>query len=78
MIRQQDYTRPIPGAPGFSIRRRLVGHAYARNGNVHNPTPRYLYELLLDGRIVDTDLRMRPLLRAAKAPGAAEAYGSPR
>jgi hypothetical protein len=63
--------RPIAGAdPRLSIRRRLLGHAYPQNGNVHNPTPRYVFELLVDGQMVDSDTRERVLRDAAKTNGA--------
>jgi hypothetical protein len=36
----------------ITIDRRTVGHAYARNGNLHNPTPRYMYAAIVDDNIV--------------------------
>jgi len=66
----------IAGAPGFTIYRHLDGYAYPQNGNVQNPTPRYLYILRLDGRRVDQDTRDRVLRAAAKAPGARKAYSA--
>lgn len=61
----------IAGAnPRLSIRRRFLGHAYPQNGNVHNPTPRYIFELLVDGQIVDSDTRKSVLRDAAKTNGA--------
>jgi hypothetical protein len=68
--------RPIAGAPRFAIERVTVGHAYARSGNAHNPTPRYSYRLLLDGKPVDESTRERALRDAAKAPGAVKAYSA--
>lgn len=64
---------PLRGTE-FSVQRVLVGYAYPVNGNVHNPTPNYRWNLLLDGRLVDTDAHMRRLVEAAKRPGAAKAY----
>jgi len=68
--------KPVPGAPGFEIGRHLAGYAYPNNGNVHNPTPRYVWNLLLDGRMVDTSQKRRPLVVAARAPGAAREYSA--
>lgn len=70
-----DRTRPISGAPRFQIRRVLISYAYPVHGNVHNPTPTYRWHLLLDGRLVDQDARQRPLLTAAREPGAVQRYG---
>lgn len=69
-----DKTTPITGAPGFEIRRRLVGYAYARNGNAHNPTPSYQWHLLLNGRLVDRSYRRGTLVDAARRPNAAKLY----
>jgi hypothetical protein len=67
-----DTTKPIPGAdPRFAIRRVLSGYAYPANGNVHNPTPRYHWHLLLDGRLVDLSHHRGPLVQAAKTNGVA-------
>lgn len=65
---------PVAGAPGFEIRRRVLGHAYARSGNAHNPTPRFSYTLWLDDVLVDSDAHHGALLKAAEAPDARAAY----
>lgn len=44
----------VANAPGFQIERWLEQYAYPQNGNTHNPTPRYFWFLLLDGRRVDS------------------------
>ncbi len=63
-------TTKISGAdPRFTIERFLSGHAYAANGNVHNPTPRYTWLLKVDGVLVDSDLRREPLITAARQRG---------
>lgn len=69
-----DRESSVAGAPGFAIRRVLTGYAYPQNGNVHNPTPRYRFSLLLDGRAVDSSHSDRELRRAAKAPNARRDY----
>lgn len=65
--------QPIAGTE-FSVERRLVGYAYPNHGNLHNPTPRYHWNLLLDGRVVDHDESMRKLVAAARRPNAAAEY----
>jgi hypothetical protein len=69
-----DYIRPISGAPRFLIGRVLTGYAYPVNGNVHNPTPRYHWHLLLDDRVVDMAEKRSVLVAAARQPSAAERY----
>lgn len=39
-----------------------TGHAYARNGNAHNPTPRYRWEAKLNGRRVGWDTTRKGLI----------------
>ena len=39
---------------GLSIYRVETGHAYARNGNCHNPTKHYRYDLYGGGKLIDT------------------------
>ncbi len=34
---------------GYEIARVLTGYAYAKNGNTHNATPKYRWDLFLDG-----------------------------
>jgi hypothetical protein len=66
-----DKTEPIPGAdPRLTTRRVLVGYGYPKNGNVHNPKPRYVWLLQVDGRTVDQDSRRGVLRRAARMDGA--------
>jgi hypothetical protein len=48
---------------GCEIQRRVVRIAYPRNGNLHNPTVTYAWDILRDGKLVDR----LPTLRAAKA-----------
>jgi hypothetical protein len=56
----------VSGAPGYEIGRHLAGYAYPANGNVDNPTPRYRWNLYLDGRLVDSDERRTPLVLEAQ------------
>jgi hypothetical protein len=71
-----DKIEAIPGAdPRFTLRRHLTGYAYPQNGNVHNPTPRYTWVLLLDGRIIDQDPRRGPLVHEARINGASYLAG---
>jgi hypothetical protein len=69
-----DRVTPVSGAPGFEVKRVLSGYAYPIHGNVHNPTPRYSWLLLLNGRVVDSDAKRGPLVDAARRPGALAAY----
>ncbi len=69
-----DTVRPIPRADRFAIKRVLAGYAYPVNGNFHNPTPRYEWLLLLDGKLVDRASRRGTLVEAARRPAAAAAY----
>lgn len=72
-----DIVRSIPRADDrFTIKRVLDGYAYAANGNVHNPTPRYRWLLLLDGKLVDQHTRRGPLVEYARRPDAVAAYSS--
>jgi len=67
---EQVVTKPVPNAdPRFTIRRHIVGYAYAANGNTHNPTPRYRWHLLVDGILVDSDDKRAPLVAAARERG---------
>jgi hypothetical protein len=45
-------TCPKGHAHTITTERRKVGEAYARNGNLHNPTPRYVFAALVDGKVV--------------------------
>lgn len=49
----------------LTLRRRLVGYAYPRNGNVHNPTPRYMWDLLCDHRVMMFGTRASKMQEAA-------------
>lgn len=40
-----------------------IGEAYARNGNLANPTPRYIFRAMVDGKLVAS----QPLRRDALA-----------
>ena len=51
-------------ARGIRIERRLFGYAYAKNGNMDNPTPEYGYTVYFKGRPVYGPTR---LLRDAKS-----------
>ena len=53
-------TKKLP--PGYEIRRKKAGEAYARSGNAHSPTPRYRYELYIDGKFADCSGLKRNLL----------------
>lgn len=46
----------------FPIRKVCVGHAYARNGNAHNPTPRYEWQAEVNGRWIGHDATRRSLV----------------
>jgi len=48
----------------IEYRKRLVGTAYPRNGNVHNPTRYYRWDVFKDGKNVDGSFRT---LREARA-----------
>lgn len=73
-----NYTRPISGAPRFQISRVLTDYAYPVHGNLHNPTPRYYWHLLLDDRVVDMAEKRGILVAAARESGAAERYEDKR
>jgi hypothetical protein len=64
-----NYTFPTSN-PRLTGKRHLFGYAYAANGNVHNPTPHYLWLLILDGsKTVDTFHRQRDLKSAVAEYG---------
>ena len=48
---------------GWEIWQRVARVAYPRNGNLHNPTPTYAWDILFHGKVMDS----LPTLRAAKA-----------
>ncbi len=67
-----DKVEPVAGADArFTIGRRLLSYAYPANGNVHNPTPRYVWTLYLDGRQVDWDSKKSELTKAVREYGVA-------
>lgn len=69
-----DKTISIPGAnPRLTCRRVLEDYAYPANGNVHNPTPHYLWLLLADGREVGLCMAVtrRAIFNEARNNGAA-------
>jgi hypothetical protein len=46
--------------PQYTVKKRIAGYAYPRNGSMHNPTPRIVWELFDgQGKLVDSS----PLLR---------------
>ncbi len=62
-----DKVAAIPGAdPRLTVRRHLAAYSYPQNGNVHNPTPVYVWNLLVDGQIVDTGHYKREVVEAAR------------
>jgi hypothetical protein len=66
-----DKVEPIAGAdPRLTVRRHLVSYAYPANGNTHNPTPRYDWHLLADGRLVARDAKRGALVAEAREHGA--------
>ncbi len=38
----------------IQVTKRIIGYAYARNGNAHNPTPKVIWETFVDGKLVGT------------------------
>jgi hypothetical protein len=61
---------PVTGADdGFRIVRVTVGFAYPRNGNLHNPSPEFRWELTLDGKLVDSAAKKSILVAAARDYG---------
>lgn len=59
--------------PGVQVNRRLpdgltiyrvgTGHAYARNGNCHNPTKHYRYDLYAAGKQIDSSHSLGKLVK---------------
>lgn len=67
-----DKTMTISGVdPRITLRRRLVGYAYPRNGNVHNPTPEYLWYLMAGDYVLDLSPLKRTMVESARTNGAA-------
>lgn len=59
-------TIPVPGEcvkvssyKGVEVRKVVVRVAFARNGNLHNPTVEYRWEAWRNGRIVASAARLR-------------------
>jgi hypothetical protein len=72
-----DTVTPIPGAPGFSIKRELVRYKYINDyfdghKSASEAGPVYYYRLLLDGKPVDDDPKKQTLIDMARQPGARE------
>lgn len=59
----------IAGSDRFTLRRHCEGYAYPVSGNAHNPTPRFGWLLLLDGKVVDHGSTARELREAAREYG---------
>jgi hypothetical protein len=64
----KDFTIPRADTR-ITGRRSLRGYAYPQNGNTHNPTPDYVWLLLVDGKIADHFDRKRDLVEAARTEG---------
>lgn len=62
-----NYEFVIPSDRRFAGRRVLRGYAYPRNGNVHNPTPRYGWLLLHDSRPICDFATRREMIEAVRA-----------
>ena len=43
----------------YEIKRVVTGYAYAKNGNLHNPTPRVAYFVYKNGNLIGIDYRLR-------------------
>lgn len=70
-----NYEFPTKADPRLTGRRFLSGYAYPQNGNVHNPTPRYIWLLLVDGNVADHFERKGDLIKAAREEGFAYIQG---
>lgn len=42
----------------FKIEKVIAGYAYAKNGNLHNPTPRVRYDIYRDGKLIGSDSKL--------------------
>lgn len=56
--------RKVPA--GYRIERVVSGFAYARNGNAHNPTPTYRWEVFFEGELVGTSYSEKSALDTIK------------
>lgn len=55
--------------PTYTIEKIIVGYAYARNGNAHNPTPKIEWVVKnSSGKIVDRGPRKRELCNDYRIP----------
>ena len=43
----------------FKIKKIIAGYAYAKNGNVQNPTPRVRYDIYRDNRLIGSDSKLK-------------------
>lgn len=65
-------TFQIPGCdPRLQGKRVLEGHAFAANGNTHNPTPHYGWLLMVEGQLAGRFDYRRDLVAEARENGAA-------
>lgn len=55
----KDVTTKAECAAGFKVLRIVSSHAYARNGNAHNPTPNYRWEVFSQDRLIGTVSRRK-------------------
>jgi hypothetical protein len=43
----------------YEIKKVIVGYAYPKNGNAHNPTPKVHYHVYRDGQLVIREFKLR-------------------
>ena len=71
--RKPEHADKVSAISGVSdrltVQRHLAAYSYPQNGNVHNPTPVYVWNLLVDGRIVDTGHYKREVVEIAREHG---------
>lgn len=71
-----DTIKTVPGADSrFTIRRHLEGYPYGMS-SAGQATPRYVWHLLLDGKVVDSSDRRMPLVEWARSAGV-DGYSEP-
>lgn len=63
MTEVRGYTGKIVRYNGAEIREFIIGYAYPRNGNTHNPTPERCWHIFVNGIYTDRT----NLLREARA-----------
>lgn len=51
---------------GCEITKRVLRYAYPKNGNVHNPTPTYVWIVAYKGRVVGRALKLREAKELAR------------